>query len=54
LEIKTFKFEQISIFDLLKNVEKGTLKLPFFQRSFKWGTKDIKGLVASLLLGLPI
>ena len=55
MEITPIKFEQeYNISELLNQVRDGDLKLPYFQREFVWSTKDMKDLLASILVGLPV
>ncbi|MFP4622204.1 MAG: DUF262 domain-containing protein [Bacteroidales bacterium] len=40
--------------ELLKNVDKGELQLPEFQRDFVWNDEDVRNLIASVAKGFPI
>lgn len=55
MNIKSFEFDQnTSIKSLLKEINHGSIKLPYFQRDFVWGLKEMKSLVSSIIVGLPI
>ena len=43
-----------SIQSIIKKMEEGEIALPFFQRAFEWKLSEMKGLLVSLFLGLPI
>lgn len=39
---------------ILSLIENGHIGLPYFQRDFVWSTYEMRALIASMLLGLPI
>jgi len=43
-----------SLKNILDDIKNGNIALPFFQRTFEWTTNDMKSLLVSLFLGLPI
>lgn len=48
------KTNNIPIMDLMKDIEKGKIQLPDFQRPWVWDDNRIRGLVASLTQSFPI
>src|SRR4051794_25968148 len=49
-----FDSPDLNLGDLLKDVGKGKIRLPDFQRDWKWDTDRIAGLLASVSLGYPV
>jgi hypothetical protein len=50
----SFKTNPISLDQLLKDCESGTIQLPDFQRSWVWDEERIKGLIASISQAFPV
>ena len=50
-KIETNKLE---LDDVLREIERGNIQLPDFQRSWMWRDSQIKSLLASVSLGIPI
>lgn len=50
----TFKSGEPSLSDVLKNIEKGDIQLPDFQRGWVWDDEHIRSLIASVSLAYPI
>ena len=44
----------INLGDLLRDIHSGKLRLPDFQRTWKWDTDRIRSLLASISLGYPV
>jgi uncharacterized protein with ParB-like and HNH nuclease domain len=40
--------------DILRNVDKGKLQLPDFQREYVWGDDDVRSLLASIAKAFPV
>lgn len=40
--------------DILRDVDKGRLQLPDFQRDYVWGDEDVRSLIASIAKGFPV
>lgn len=49
-----FDSPDINLGDLLKDVGSGKIRLPDFQREWKWDSDRIAGLLASVSLGYPV
>lgn len=49
-----FDSPDLNLGDLLKDVGCGKIRLPDFQRDWKWDTDRISGLLASISLGYPV
>ena len=50
----TFKSNDTSIADILKNIENGQIQLPDFQRGWVWDDYRIKALIASISNSYPV
>jgi len=50
----TFKTNPISLEELLRECEKGTIQLPDFQRSWVWDDDRIRSLIASIAQAFPV
>lgn len=50
----TFKSNDTSIADILKNIESGQIQLPDFQRGWVWDDHRIKALIASISNSYPV
>ena len=50
----SFKTNPWSLEELLKDSERGVMKLPDFQRGWVWDEDRIKSLIASVSLAFPI
>ena len=50
----SFKTNPWSLEDLLKDSERGVMKLPDFQRGWVWDEDRIKSLIASVSMAFPI
>jgi len=48
-EAKTFRVE-----DLIRHARAGRLRVPTFQRGFKWAREDVEKLIDSIVRGFPI
>ena len=48
-----FDSPDLNLGDLLQEVGSGKIRLPDFQRDWKWDTDRIAGLLASVSLGYP-
>jgi uncharacterized protein with ParB-like and HNH nuclease domain len=48
------KYDTWKLSDVLKKIDNGEIRLPNFQRDFRWGKNDIVELIVSLLNGYPI
>ena len=42
------------ILDLMKDIDKGNIQLPDFQRSWGWDNSRIRGLIASITQNFPV
>lgn len=51
---KTFETHPVDLSALLRDVEKGRLQLPDFQRDYVWGDEDVQNLIGSVAKGYPI
>src|SRR2546423_7012178 len=49
-----FDSPDLNLGDLLKDVGNGKIRLPDFQRDWKWDTDRIASLLASISLGYPV
>src|SRR5271165_4372182 len=49
-----FDSSDLNLGDLLQDVGCGKIRLPDFQRNWKWDTDRIVGLLASVSLGYPV
>ena len=49
-----FDSPDLNLGDLLREVGSGKIRLPDFQRDWKWDTDRIAGLLASVSLGYPV
>lgn len=49
-----FDSPDLNLGDLLRDVGSGKIRLPDFQRDWKWDTDRIAGLLASVSLGYPV
>lgn len=50
----SFKTNPIKLEELLKDAQRGEIKLPEFQRSWVWDEERIKSLIASISLAFPV
>ena len=50
----TFRTNPVSLEDLLKDCEAGSIQLPDFQRSWVWDDERIKSLIASISQAFPV
>ena len=50
----SFDSTKKGLFEILKDVEKGKIQLPDFQRGWVWDDFRIKGLLASVAKSFPI
>jgi uncharacterized protein with ParB-like and HNH nuclease domain len=39
---------------ILRQIEKGELQLPDFQRDYVWNEEDVRSLIASIAKGFPV
>lgn len=51
--VKFPKTETYKISDLAEEVKKGNFRIPEFQRSFRWGARDVLALFDSVMKGYP-
>ena len=52
--METFDSTKTSLYDILKDVHKGKIQLPDFQRGWVWDDNRIKGIIASVAKSFPI
>ena len=52
--METFDSRKINLTELLKDIKKGKIQLPDFQRGWVWDDNRIKGLLASVIKSFPI
>lgn len=52
--METFDSTKTSLYELLKEVGKGKIQLPDFQRGWVWDDDRIKGIIASVAKSFPI
>jgi hypothetical protein len=52
--METFDSTKTSLYDILKDINKGKIQLPDFQRSWVWDDNRIKGIIASVAKSFPI
>lgn len=52
--METFDSKKINLTELLKDIKKGKIQLPDFQRGWVWDDNRIKGLLASVIKSFPI
>lgn len=52
--METFDSTKTSLYDLLKDINKGKIQLPDFQRGWVWDDNRIKGIIASVAKSFPI
>lgn len=43
------KFEEVTLLDLIKEIDNGDIFIPKFQRNYEWGIGNIKNLIDSIL-----
>ena len=54
ITIETFDSTKRNLFEILKDVHKGKIQLPDFQRGWIWDDNRIKGILASIAQSFPI
>ena len=52
--METFDSTKTSLYDILKDINKGKIQLPDFQRGWVWDDNRIKGIIASVAKSFPI
>ncbi len=52
--METFDSTKTSLYDILKDIHKGKIQLPDFQRGWVWDDNRIKGILASVAKSFPI
>lgn len=52
--METFDSTKTSLYDILKDIHKGKIQLPDFQRGWVWDDNHIKGILASVAKSFPI
>lgn len=52
--METFDSTKTSLYDILKDIHKGKIQLPDFQRGWVWDDDRIKGIIASVAKSFPI
>ncbi len=52
--METFDSTKTSLYDILKDINKGKIQLPDFQRGWIWDDNRIKGIIASVAKSFPI
>jgi len=52
--LESFDSTKSSLFEILKDVHKGKIQLPDFQRGWIWDDNRIKGILASVAKSFPI
>ena len=52
--METFDSTKTSLYDILKDISKGKIQLPDFQRGWVWDDNRIKGIIASVAKSFPI
>lgn len=52
--METFDSTKTGLYDLLKDIDKGKIQLPDFQRGWVWDDNRIKGIIASVAKSFPI
>ncbi len=52
--METFDSTKTNLYDILKDVHKGKIQLPDFQRGWVWDDNRIKGIIASVAKSFPI
>lgn len=52
--METFDSTKTSLYDILKDINKGKIQLPDFQRGWVWDDYRIKGIIASVAKSFPI
>lgn len=52
--METFDSTKTSLYDILKDIHKGKIQLPDFQRGWVWDDNRIKGIIASVAKSFPI
>jgi uncharacterized protein with ParB-like and HNH nuclease domain len=52
--METFDSTKTSLYDILKDINKGRIQLPDFQRGWVWDDNRIKGIIASVAKSFPI
>ena len=52
--METFDSTKTSLYDILKDINKGKIQLPDFQRGWVWDDNHIKGIIASVAKSFPI
>ena len=50
----TFDSTKTSLYDILKDINKGKIQLTDFQRGWVWDDDRIKGIIASVVKSFPI
>ena len=50
----SFKTNPITLKELLRDVEKGKIQLPDFQRDWVWSDEGVRQLIASIAAGFPV
>ena len=52
--METFDSTKTSLYDILRDIHKGKIQLPDFQRGWVWDDDRIKGIIASVAKSFPI
>lgn len=52
--METFDSTKTSLYDILRDINKGKIQLPDFQRGWVWDDDRIKGIIASVAKSFPI
>src|SRR5450759_4930630 len=52
--METFDSTKTSLYDILRDINKGKIQLPDFQRGWVWDDDRIKGILASIAKSFPI
>lgn len=52
--MESFDSTKTSLYDILKDIRKGKIQLPDFQRGWVWDDSRIKGIIASVAKSFPI
>ncbi|MCF8235878.1 MAG: DUF262 domain-containing protein [Bacteroidales bacterium] len=52
--METFDSKKTSLYEILRDLHKGKIQLPDFQRGWVWDDNRIKGIIASVAKSFPI
>ncbi len=52
--METFDSRKTNLYDILRDIHKGKIQLPDFQRGWVWDDNHIKGILASVAKSFPI